>query len=491
MKNIDLDNVLENKRKEIRDLADLDVNNKYNEISIEEILAQINGMSEDLVDNKDHIKSKTYIKFSSISKSNVSMYLRKIDNRFRKIGFYEKWVRLMLKRIIGTVYNKNIIDSKKLLKFEGEEFIEVLYRSLLLREVDPEAKKNALSYIFQSNDAKVYLIDSIANSSELKSLNIYVKGIKRKKVYLTIKKNIYKIPIIGYVVQILVSLLLLPKVYREYQMLKKVEQELSVIKLRENEIGRKVIEVEKFINDQDFLKKQLDKKRLLEKNAMNLFYLHYNEKLMPDSREEVKSRARIYIDKVNQWFENKSKKELKVVDLGCGECEWIELLSENGYKAQGVDSNTFVIRKVKELFPDIRIEENDALSYLKRQPENSIDLLTSFHMVEHLDMVILVELILECKRVLKKGGMLIVETPNPQNILISSYYFHLDPTHNKPIPPELLAFFINECGLEVVEKVLLYPLDFIPYDYKDNDPIKDIIYRFNMEQAYSILAVKK
>ncbi|WP_143321871.1 class I SAM-dependent methyltransferase [Clostridium sp. HBUAS56010] len=491
MRNIDLDNVLQSKRKKIRDLADLDIDNKDNEISIEEILTQINRMAEDLVDNKDYIKPKTYIKLSSISKSNILIYLRKIDNRLKKIGFYEKWIRLILKRIIGTVYNSNIIDSKELLKFEGEEFIEVLYRSLLLREVDPEAKRNALTYIFQSNDAKVYLIDSIANSSEMKLLNIHVKGIKRKKNYLTIKKFIYKIPIIGYVVQILVSIVLLPKVYREYQILKKVEQELGVIKLRENDIGRKVNEVEKFINDQDSLKKQLEKKRLLEKNAMNLLYLHYNEKLMPDSREEVKSRARIYIDKINQWFENKSKKELKVVDLGCGECEWIELLNESGYMAQGVDSNAFVIRKVKELFPDIRIEENDALSYLKKQPENSIDLLTSFHMVEHLHMEFLVELIIECKRVLKKGGMFIVETPNPQNILISSYYFHLDPTHNKPIPPELLAFFINECGLEVVEKVLLYPLDFIPYEYKDNDPIKDIIYRFNMEQAYSILAVKK
>ena len=91
---------------------------------------------------------------------------------------------------------------------------------------------------------------------------------------------------------------------------------------------------------------------------------------------------------------------------------------------------------------------------------------------------------------LSNGGMLILETPNPLNILTATYYFRLDPTHRFPIPKELLEFTVKEAGLNIKETLMLNPLNFIPYTYEEDDPIKDIIFRFNMEQAYSVLAVK-
>ncbi len=223
------------------------------------------------------------------------------------------------------------------------------------------------------------------------------------------------------------------------------------------------------------------------------FYLHYNEELMPDSRDEVKGRAVPYIEKIRSWYNGYAGTEdsPKFVDLGCGECEWIELLSENGFAAVGVDSNVHVVNKVRKNFPEFSIECEDAITYLKQCEDNSVDLISSFHMVEHMDFLTIITLLKECYRTLKKGGMLIIETPNPQNILITTYYFNLDPTHNKPIPIELMSYFMEESGFEVKEKLMLNPLNFVPYEYKAEDPIKDIVFRFNLEQAYSIMAVKK
>ena len=141
--------------------------------------------------------------------------------------------------------------------------------------------------------------------------------------------------------------------------------------------------------------------------------------------------------------------------------------------------------------PKVRIVESDAIHYLIGLEDNSVDIISSFHMVEHMEIVEVIELLTECRRVLKNSGMLIVETPNPKNILTSTYYFNMDPTHKKIFPPELLAFVISESGLKVKETLMLYPLNFIPYTYEKEDPLKDIIYRFNMEQAYSVLAVKE
>ena len=242
-------------------------------------------------------------------------------------------------------------------------------------------------------------------------------------------------------------------------------------------------------------KQEADMQETVKNNSelCDRFYLHYNEKLMPDSRDEVKGRAIPYIEKIRNWYNGYADADYspKFLDLGCGECEWIELLSENGFKAVGVDSNVHVVNKVRKSFPEFHIECQDALAYLKQCEDNSVDLISSFHMVEHMDFLTIITLLKECCRVLKKGGMLIVETPNPQNVLVATYYFNLDPTHNKPIPIELMSYFVEESGFEVKEKLLLNPLDFVPYEYKDGDPIKDIVFRFNLEQAYSIMAVKK
>jgi O-antigen chain-terminating methyltransferase len=48
--------------------------------------------------------------------------------------------------------------------------------------------------------------------------------------------------------------------------------------------------------------------------------------------------------------------------------------------------------------------------------------------------------------VLKPAGLLILETPNPENIVVSTTNFYLDPTHQRPIPPQLLAFLPEHYG---------------------------------------------
>ena len=39
----------------------------------------------------------------------------------------------------------------------------------------------------------------------------------------------------------------------------------------------------------------------------------------------------------------------------------------------------------------------------------------------------------ECRRVLKPRGLLILETPNPENIWVATHTFHHDPTHGNPL----------------------------------------------------------
>jgi O-antigen chain-terminating methyltransferase len=64
-------------------------------------------------------------------------------------------------------------------------------------------------------------------------------------------------------------------------------------------------------------------------------------------------------------------------------------------------------------------------------------------------------LIQEALRVLKPAGLLILETPNPENLKVSSVYFYLDPSHRNPLPPDLLAFMPEYYGFARVKIVRL------------------------------------
>lgn len=558
MKEFDIDEILEATKKTVINTSGLDIDGKFEEISIIRIISEIEKKSQNMTSEyKKNSFYKDIIPLSSAKDSPKVKFLKGIEAPFRKLPFYENRIRPILKRKGGNLVNGSVIDGKAFLKYNGAEFISVVYRSILSREPDEEAYKNGIKFLRTTSNDKIDFIMNMLYSEEAKGKNIKVTGITKRRMFLRLKRGIYKIPILGYGIRFCVNLILLPRRLTQFQTAidmmhyeadllnwrsDRIEYSIDTTKKEtrlftettinfamnevkgylaadldkinglnnqiiqldsqlDSQIGKldnklfglsnEVVDLEKFQQDILSKKKEDIERKTMEKLLMDKFYLRYNEVLMPDSRESVKSRAKVYISKIETWFSNKNKKEIIAVDLGCGECEWIELLQENGIKGTGVDSNTQVIQKVRQTLPNIDIVESDAFGYLKNLAEGSIDLLSSFHMVEHLDMLEIIELLAECTRVLKKDGMLIMETPNPQNILTSSYYFNMDPTHKKPIPPELLTFFIEESGLKFKEKVLLYPLEFVPYVYKKEDPIADIVYRFNMEQAYSILAVKK
>jgi O-antigen chain-terminating methyltransferase len=90
---------------------------------------------------------------------------------------------------------------------------------------------------------------------------------------------------------------------------------------------------------------------------------------------------------------------------------------------------------------------------LRSLPDVSQAVVSGFHIAEHLSFETLQTLIAEAHRVLQSGGLLILETPNAENLDVGTLAFHMDPTHNKPLPPGLLSFLPRYYGF-VRSKVL-------------------------------------
>jgi SAM-dependent methyltransferase len=171
----------------------------------------------------------------------------------------------------------------------------------------------------------------------------------------------------------------------------------------------------------------------------------------PGSREEIKKHQRMYVPILRDRGLGTS--DTPIVDLECGRGEWLEILKAEGLIARGVDSNPHSVRTCTAI--GLQVVEEDSLLYLAGLPTASVGGLTSFHMIEHLHFRLIVTLIDQALRVLKPGGLLILETPNPSNLFVGSHTFHLDPTHIKPIPSELLWFLMENRGFHRMRRLSL------------------------------------
>lgn len=169
------------------------------------------------------------------------------------------------------------------------------------------------------------------------------------------------------------------------------------------------------------------------------------------SRELIKSRLRVYLPFVEPLLGICDAAE--AVDLGCGRGEWLELLQESGFDAQGVDLDDGMLAACREL--GLKVQTYDAVGYLKELPEASQVVVSGFHIAEHIQFFDLQVLVQEALRVLKPGGLLILETPNPENIVVGTVNFYLDPTHQRPIPPALLSFLPEYYGFARIKTVRL------------------------------------
>ncbi len=146
-----------------------------------------------------------------------------------------------------------------------------------------------------------------------------------------------------------------------------------------------------------------------------------------------------------------------VLDLGCGRGEWLQLLADNGIRALGVDCNPSMVEQCREA--GLQAEVADALVYLRQQPQGSLAAITAFHVIEHVPLGVLIELIDLALRVLRPGGLVLLETPNPENLIVGACNFYTDPTHRNPLPPALMAFMLESRGFVNVQIDRRHPAD--------------------------------
>ena len=108
-------------------------------------------------------------------------------------------------------------------------------------------------------------------------------------------------------------------------------------------------------------------------------------------------------------------------------------------------------------------EQADLFTYLQDTPDRSLGGIFCAQVVEHLQPAQVPALMQLMSAKVRQGGLVIVETPNPECLAIFATHFYIDPTHTRPVPPVLLRFYLEEAGFGRIEIERLAPAaDSIP-----------------------------
>lgn len=100
----------------------------------------------------------------------------------------------------------------------------------------------------------------------------------------------------------------------------------------------------------------------------------------------------------------------RLLDVGCGSGEWLLTMQELGWQVEGLDFDENAVKVATLRGLRIRCGTLEEQNY----PDECFDAITLNHVIEHLPNPVMT--LAECRRILKKSGILVLYTPNSASL---------------------------------------------------------------------------
>jgi SAM-dependent methyltransferase len=156
-------------------------------------------------------------------------------------------------------------------------------------------------------------------------------------------------------------------------------------------------------------------------------------------------------------------KKGRILDIGCGRGEFLSLMKNRGWEAIGLELNEETAWNARNAF-GLEIW-TDSLADARFE-DNSFDVITLWHVLEHLPNPVLT--IEECRRILKPSGLIVIALPHFGSLqarISGKYWFHLDlPYHLFHFTDKNLELLLRKFSLRV-QKTLQFSLEFNPFGF--------------------------
>lgn len=155
------------------------------------------------------------------------------------------------------------------------------------------------------------------------------------------------------------------------------------------------------------------------------------------------------------------RKENKLLEIGCGQGDFLKKLRDNGIMVTGIEFNEEAIRKSKE--KGLEIYKETIQEYSKNNKEK-YDMVCSFQVMEHIPNI--GEAVQASLEVLKPGGKLIISVPNNDS------FIKKDNLNLLNTPPHHVGRW-NEKTLKNLEKIFNIKLNKILFE-----PLQEYHYKY-------------
>lgn len=356
---------------------------------------------------------------------------------------------------------------------EDEALVQGAYAYLLGRLASPEEQQQGLALLWSGLD-KFEFLASLRYSPEGLAHDAPVQGLRRARL----KQRLRRVPLIGRLLLSAYACLTAEARERHYRV-RFMQQQRELAHLQA-QVGQLSHALEQQRQQQHVA---LQATPMTASSIPDSFYLAFENRFRGDEAT-LRQRLSYYLPLL-EAVEPLQRGLLPLVDIGCGRGEWLQMLPE-GCARLGVDLNAMNVAACRER--GLVAEQADALRWLASQPAASVAVISAFHVIEHLRFEQLNTLLDECLRVLAPGGMLIFETPNPENLITAATHFHTDPTHLHPLPPAFTEFFVQFKGFA---EVTIHRLNPIPREYaldEDSEVARRCDALFYGPQDYAVTA---
>jgi cyclopropane fatty-acyl-phospholipid synthase-like methyltransferase len=137
------------------------------------------------------------------------------------------------------------------------------------------------------------------------------------------------------------------------------------------------------------------------------------------------------------------------LDLGCGRGEFCELLTDWGWRTEGVDRSPSAVEACRRR--GLTVALTDVFDYLEEASTEPADAVSAIQLIEHLPRERWLPLFEAIAGVLRPGGGVLVETINGRNVRALADHFIADLTHTWPGHPETLRLLAEHAGFVDVE----------------------------------------
>lgn len=137
----------------------------------------------------------------------------------------------------------------------------------------------------------------------------------------------------------------------------------------------------------------------------------------------------------------------RVLDVGCGEGQFLELLRAEGVDAAGIDVDQGMVARCHQKGLDVT--KADLFEYLP-QHQGEFDGIFCSNLIEHLSAQEAIRFTQLACGSLRAGGVFLVATPNPASLIVHLHEFWRDVTHVRLYAPHLLEFLLFQAGFREI-----------------------------------------